>query len=251
MIGLRVVVAIVVGSAMLGCSDEAGPPQIVITTRDFSFESPVEAVGGLVRVTVDNEGTQPHQVELVRARDGASSSDIIAAVQRMDAAALDAMVTYHGGPNEVPPGERRTTITDLEPGRYVILCFVAAPDGQLHVHKGMVGVIDITDPEAPSDWTPPTTELEVELDDYRFAVSGDPTAGTHLVHIRNIGTEPHEFRVMGSGGSSTISPGAETWVELVVEPATYQVFCYVPSPERGALHSQLGMTTILRVAEAP
>jgi hypothetical protein len=121
---------------MLGCSDEAGPPQIVISTRVFSFESPVEAADGLVRVTVDNEGSQPHRVELVRVRDGTSSSDVIAAVQRMDAGALDAMVTYHGGPNEVPPGEHGTVITDLEPGHYVILCFVAAPNGQLHVPGG-------------------------------------------------------------------------------------------------------------------
>jgi uncharacterized cupredoxin-like copper-binding protein len=52
-------------------------------------------------------------------------------------------------------------------------------------------------------------------------------------------------------GSSTISPGVRTWVELVVEPGTYRFTCFVPSPERGALHSQLGMTTTLTVDEPP
>ena len=247
---------VLTGGALIGCTEErADVAQIAITTHDFSFEAPSSAPGGAVRITVDNQGTEPHQVELVRVRRGADQDGVAAAVLRMDPAALNSLVTYHGGPNAVPPGEQRTTITELEPGRYVMLCFVAAPDGLLHVHKGMVGAIEITEPEASgTTWSPPQAPLEVELDDYDFVVAGELTPGTHLIAVENVGSEPHELRITSggpAGGSSTISPGERTWVELVVEPGIYQFTCFVPSSERGALHSQLGMTTTLTVDEPP
>lgn len=227
-------------------------PEIVISASDYSFDAPRSAEGGLVRLTLDNDGAEAHQVELVRVAEGREASEIGAAIRRGDVVALNSMVTYHGGPNEVPPGSRRSVATQLDPGTYVLLCFVASPDGTLHVLRGMIGELEITQPDSPAPARPPTFDASVSLQDYRFEVTGDIGEGRQLVLVKNEGSEPHELRLfsgdIGAGGSSTISPGGETWVELDLESGTQSVFCYVPSEEQsGLLHSDLGMRTSINV----
>lgn len=204
-----------------------------------------------MRVTVDNQGSEAHQVELVRIVDDATPADILAAIQRMDVVALNEMVTYHGGPNEVPVSESRSVVTQLESGHYVLLCFVSSPDGQLHVLKGMIGSMEITEPGAPVSWDPPEAKAVVTLENFRFDVSGELSPGSNLVLVRNEGAEPHEFRVYDDGGpgggSSTISPGTETWVEMMVEPGSYSFVCHVPLSDGSGLHINLGMVSSIRV----
>jgi hypothetical protein len=234
-------------------ADPADPgadlPEILITTHDYYFEAPESAAGGLVRVTVHNEGPDKHQVELVRARDGVDVAEVIDAVQRQAADEMDALVTYHGGPNEVPAGERRTAITTLEPGSYVLLCFVFSK-GQLHVHRGMVETLEITEPGVPATGSPPETDIEVVLDDYTIQVIGDLIPGTNWVAVRNVGSQPHEFRAIGAplpaGGSSTISAGGETWVELIFDEGRYRLECHVPVPG-GVPHFERGMVGTVAV----
>ena len=243
-----VTAALVFGSCARSVSIE-DLPEIVITANDYLFNAPQSAEGGMVRVTLDNQGEEDHQVELVRVVEGYGPEDILAAIGDRDAGALNAMVSYHGGPNEVPPGSRNTVVTELDPGTYVLLCFVASPNGELHVLQGMIGSMEITAPENPQSWEPPAPDFEVSLQDYRFEVTGETDEGMHLVRVRNDGTEPHEFRIVaGGGGSSTISPGTETWVELTLEPGRYSVVCHVPSDQQDdRLHTELGMSTSITV----
>jgi len=227
-------------------------PEIVITASDYSFAAPRSAEGGLVRVTLDNQGAETHQVELVRVVDGHEPDEIETAIRRRDVVALNSMVIYHGGPNEVAPGSRGTVATQLDPGTYVLLCFVASPDGTLHVLRGMIAHIDIAPPESEVPARPPAFDASVSLQDYRFEVTGDIGEGRQLVLVKNEGSEPHELRLSsggrGAGGSSTISPGSETWVELNLESAPHSVFCYVPSEKQnGRLHIDLGMHTSITV----
>jgi hypothetical protein len=42
------------------------------------------------------------------------------------------------GTTFIDPGQRGRLDLDLAPGRYVALCFIAAPNGQAHVALGMV-----------------------------------------------------------------------------------------------------------------
>jgi len=246
-----VTAALVLGSCARSVSIE-DLPEIVITANDYLFNAPQSAEGGMVRVTLDNQGEEAHQVELVRVVEGFGPDDILAAIQDRDASAINAMVSYHGGPNEVPPGSSSTVITELEPGSYVLLCFVAGPNGELHVLQGMIGSMEITAPENPQTWEPPDPDFEVSLQDYRFELTGETDEGMHLVRVRNDGTEPHELRIVGGdragGGSSTISPGIETWVELTLEPGRYSVVCHVPSDQQDdRLHTELGMSTSITV----
>lgn len=90
------------------------------------------------------------------------------------------------------------------------------------------------------------------MQDYRFEVTGDIGEGRQLVLVKNEGSEPHEIRLSsdgrGAGGSSTISPGSETWVELDLESGPHSVFCYVPSEKQsGRQHIDLGMHTSINV----
>jgi len=216
-------VIVFIAALAFGACDDAASfddlPEIVITANDYSFEAPQSVEGGMVRVTLENQGTESHQVELVKVIDGQGPDDILAAIGRMDVEALNAMVIYHGGPNEVPPGSSLTVAGELEPGTYVLLCFVSSPSGTLHVLQGMIGTMEVTDPAEDVSWTRPEPDVVVTLEDYRFEVEGEIDAGRRWVLVKNQGSEPHEFRLLSNGiaaagGASTISPGEETWLDL-------------------------------------
>lgn len=239
----------------LGCTGEISfddLPEIVITARDLEFDAPATAVGGLVRVTLQNSGTLSHQVELVRLNQGVGQSDILGAIAGADVAALNDMVTYHGGPNEVPPGSDRSVATELEPGTYAVLCFVSSDGGTLHVLQGMIATMEITAPSADIEWTPPEPDARVSLRDFEFVLTGDIGEGKQIVLVENHGSQPHEWRLITAGlpggGSSTISPGSDTWVELDMDAGHYAFICYVPSEEHGGRqHIDLGMHSSIEV----
>jgi len=227
-------------------------PEIVITARDLEFDAPASAEGGMVRITLQNEGTTSHQVELVRVVEGAGEEDILDAIRRRDIAALNDMVTYHGGPNEVPPGSNRTVATELEPGTYVLLCFVASDAGTLHVLQGMIATMEITAPVNDIEWIPPEPDATVSLRDFEFELTGEIGSGHQIVLVENHGSQPHEWRLitagMPGGGSSTISPGSATWVEVEADSGRYAFICYVPSEEHsGRQHIDLGMHASIEV----
>jgi plastocyanin len=235
-------------------STQAQPlPEIFITTDDYEFVAPSNAPGGLVRVVAENHGSHAHMIDFLRVRDGFEVDEVLAAVRRVDPA-VHGMVVYHGGPNEVPRGQRRAVVTRLDPGTYVIACWVVT-NNQIHVQLGMTGTIEITEPDAPPPTDggapvapdkrrPPEASIEVVLSDYRIEVSGELKAGTRVAHIRNEGSQPHEFALFrgasAAGGSASLSPGRELWVELVLEPGEYTAECWVPL-ESGLPHIRLGM----------
>jgi len=252
---IRLVHCLVLVLLLFACGAEVSfddLPEIVVTARDLEFDGPDTAEGGMVRVTLRNEGSVSHQLELVRVAEGIGESDILEAIGRRDIAALNNMVTYHGGPNEVPPDSSRTVVTELEPGTYVLLCFVSTDGGTLHVLQGMVATMDVTAPVSEIEWTPPEPDATVSLRDFEFELSGDIGAGRQIVLVENHGSQPHEWRLITAGlpggGSSTISPGRATWVELDSEPGRYAFICYVPSEAHGGRqHIDLGMRASIEV----
>lgn len=254
---------VVIGAA--GCTGSVSTdelPELLVRTQEYYFDAPASAPGGLTRVTVENAGTEPHQLELIRLNDGVEISDLLDLLAAFEPGASsqdrqeasyaynNEIGTYHGGPNEVPPGERRTVVTQLPPGRYAMVCYVNT-DGEMHVMKGMIGAIEIRAPESEPHWMEPDDAVQVTLDDFEIDVAGDLRPGTQVVKVTNAGTQPHELRAFrgleGAGGSSSISPGMSTWVELVLDEGRYTFVCYVPDSDSGRDHSRLGMRTTVTV----
>lgn len=92
-------------------------------------------------------------------------------------------LVFRGGPGFTSPGQVSEATLYLEPGNYVMECYVKTADGVFHWNLGMFADLHVTDevsevPE-PSDPT-----LRVTLTDSVMTIEGTPTRGEHLVAVQ-------------------------------------------------------------------
>jgi len=121
------------------------PPEpksdFTLTESDFAFESSKPVAAGKQTVRVVNNGSQPHEVVVVRLAPGASIKEFIAA-----------LVPDASGP---PPGKLVGGITGIEkgshgffdanftPGHYGLICFFPDAKGRAHFAQGMALEFDV------------------------------------------------------------------------------------------------------------
>ena len=103
---------------------------------DYRFELSGALRAGQQVIEVTNVSRQPHEVAIVRLAPGRTTQEFVAWTNDMKQPAPGRPV---GGTTGLLPGERNWLSLDLEPGNYVLLCFVPDPsDGRSHIEHGMV-----------------------------------------------------------------------------------------------------------------
>jgi uncharacterized cupredoxin-like copper-binding protein len=240
-------------------------PQVTIKTHDFSFEAPAQIEAGLVSITLENAGQEPHHVQLVRINDDVSMEQLQAALQQGPEAALP-LVTLEGGPGVVAPGRSQQVTVNLIPGRYLLLCLVPSPDGVPHLAKGMITPLEVMDKGAQAQVPEPQADGVVNLLDFSFTLPVDIKAGSHVWKVTNAGKQPHELALIklaqgktmqdviafmqapsgpppfeDAGGLQGIDPGESAWVKLDLQAGNYVALCHIPDPASGKAHEELGM----------
>ena len=254
----------------VSASQAARIPQIselTIKAADYSFAAPDQIEAGLVKVTLVNDGQEPHHAQLVRLNDGVTLGQFQAALQEGEAAAFP-LVTLVGGPGLVDPGLHSQVTLDLAPGQYVLLCFVPSHDGMPHLAKGMVKPLEVvaaTD-QAQVAVPQPQADARVKLLDFAFVLPSAIKAGQQVWQVVNEGQQIHELMVVklatgktladvqsflhaptGAppfsqiGGFQAITPGQTGWLNLDLTPGEYVALCHVPDPASGHAHTELGM----------
>ncbi len=247
------------------------PQQVTITATDFGFQLPDTPVhAGLTTLALVNQGSEIHHASLVHLKDGKTMNDFMAALQA--GGPLPAWAVAVGGPNAAPPaGEANATLM-LEPGSYVVACFIPSPDGVPHIAKGMITGMEVQPATGPVGALP-AGDIQLTLLDYSFAFSQPPTAGTHTFTVTNEGKEVHEVVLvqlapgmtaeqvgawieggeqgpppgLPVGGLSGMSPGQVNNFTATLEPGTYGLLCFVPGPD-GAPHFAHGMAVTFTVS---
>jgi hypothetical protein len=115
---------------------------LTITQADFRFVLSQPVTAGSHMIRVNNEGTQPHEVVLVKLVPGVSAKDFAAAAEQ--------------GGSGLPPGQPIGGVVGLErgdhaffrarfePGRYGLVCFFPDPvTGKPHFAQGMTVDFDV------------------------------------------------------------------------------------------------------------
>lgn len=281
--------ALVIAS-LAACSEAAPPsegpppiPEIALRGQDFAFNLPDTIAGGLVRFRFANEGQEDHHAQFIRLNDGVSREQFDSVFQAVLEAVptegevafmrLFEVATVAGGPSVTGPGGAMAFTTELEPGEYVLVCFLPSPDGVPHLAKGMRRWLTVTaaPDEAPE---PPVAVGRVDMADFAFVDMPALGSGEVVIEVTNSGQEPHEmvvlrlegasldevlpmlagpppseggpppgpppFRFMG--GVQAIMPGARAWATLDLPPGDYALVCFIPSPANaGQPHVALGM----------
>lgn len=159
------------------------PDALQLTARNHAFDlSASEIPSGWTTLRLDNVSDAAHFAVFERMPEGRTMEDSLREVvpvfqQAMDLildgnpedgfAALGELpawygeVVFQGGTGIVAPGRTAEVTTFLPPGRYVVECYIKAPDGTFHTSLGMIDEIVVTDD--PNGAGPPRADVAVTL----------------------------------------------------------------------------------------
>lgn len=119
--------------------EESATETVQIELVDHAFDPPsVEVAAGVVTFEVTNSGEENHELAILPGGGDVPLTDDGAP----DEAALEAAGAFEL--EGFGPGQTCNATWELEPGEYTMFCVIEAPDGQLHVAKGMQGTLTVT-----------------------------------------------------------------------------------------------------------
>ncbi|MDQ3809458.1 MAG: hypothetical protein M3336_04130, partial [Chloroflexota bacterium] len=246
---------------------------ISFEATDFTYNLPDSIPGGIVTLAMRNAGREEHQAQLLKLNAGVTLEQFLAALGQGETQAL-ALVSLAGGPGALNPGPGSEEVTlDLQPGNYVVVCFIPSPDGVPHVAKGMLKPLTVTAPPAGAPGAQPTARVTVNLKDFDFETPATLPSGRNPWRVTNSGPQPHEVQVvrLGPGGSANdvlrffsappsgpppyqavggfqaIDANGSGSLTLDLSAGEYAFYCAVPDPGSGRRHLELGMLKQVRV----
>jgi hypothetical protein len=214
-----------------------------VTVFDFAFKAPGQIPSGWTTLRMKNAGKQEHFALLQRLPEGKRIDDYGAEVgavfgevwERYSAGEIDrdgagqalgeqlpewffTEIVPSGGVAITEPGATSESTVYLEPGIYVMECYVKNPGGQFHSMLGMMREITVT--ADTSKASPPDADVELTLSNYQIAASGVLTAGTRTVAVHVVdkpeGMMAHDINLFRLDESTDIDEIVEwmDWMDL-------------------------------------
>src|SRR5437867_7933552 len=193
----------------VGCSrparQGAGPSVVTITATDYAFGMAATIPAGLTTFRLVNQGKALRNDSLVRLGEGKSAADFQAglAAAMKSHAPPPSWMTFPGGPNAVTLGDTGVATQMLEPGSYVLVCWIPSLDGVPHVMKGMMHPLTVT-AGATAATPEPASDVTIKLTEYDFQLSRPLTAGKRVVRVENAGGQAHEIVIADLAPGKTL-----------------------------------------------
>jgi hypothetical protein len=233
------------------------------------FTAPASAKGGLVEVTLENKGKQPHAAQLIRLTGGHTPADAIKTVGG-GSRKVPQWLRGEGGVSAVPPGKSDSATVVLTAGSYVIVDSGGPGSGPpaytaLKVTAGPSG-------ELPS--TPTTiTAATAGKDRFKWQVSGELKRGDNHITFVSKGKDTLHFagafRVTGNPSLAQVSKALQSngkppkfvdqssFTETTIldsgkseigtlglrKPGQYVLFCPLSDRDGGKPHTEEGLLT--------
>lgn len=247
---------------------------VVVRATEFKFDAPASVPAGTLTFRLENHGLEVHHLWIVRLTHGKTSSDFTKMMDawgtgpKMPDWAIDV-----GGPNNVAPGLAADATMTLEPGTYMLLCYVPSADGTPHAMKGMIRPLTVTAKGATKP-REPTADVSITLVDFGFEISPAITAGRHTLRFEDKAPQTHEAilarllpghtlqealawydngqlgptPVVTLGGASGLANGRHMYMTTDFVPGMYVLLCVMPDATDGRAHSDHGMVAQFTVA---
>jgi hypothetical protein len=252
-----------------------GPNVVTITATDYAFGVPDTIPAGLTTFRLANQGKELHHASLVRLGQGKTVADFQAGLEASmkNRTPPPPWMGFAGGPNTVTPGDTGTATQTLEPGSYLLVCWIPTADGVPHVMKGMLHPIVVSASRAPAT-AEPAADVSITLTDYDLQLSQPLTAGKHVVRVENAGAQAHEIAITALspgktlrdfltwdqgggkgppptgrwlGGVSAIDAGGHAQITTTFAPGSYLLLCFWPDATDGKPHIMHGMAKQISV----
>jgi hypothetical protein len=244
------------------------PPDVLVSIRADTVETPDSIGPGWARVRVEEDG-RGHIVVIFRLSEGATDADLAAFLTALDtASATPPQAIALGGPEVGDVGE---VVVELTSGRYVIACVRRGRQGHRHASMGEARLLVVTsEPVTASRESPPTATQELRLVDFAYVGPDRWPAGSHMLRIESGGQQEHQLRLallrsgasiqdwMSAAGSGKIArtvagvarmgPGAVAYLPIELAAGTYVAYCLITDPTSGREHVTMGMVRAIQVA---
>lgn len=194
---------------LAACGDDDGGEEgevARVVGTEYAFDMPDEVEGGVLTMDFVTEGQEPHEFALGRFQPGKTLDDLVEVLDRGQEP--PSWVEDISGVPAMTPGEQISITRELQPGTYVFVCFIPAPNGEPHFDLGMrrqftvAGDTGESLPEADGVITAGEDGFEVPPID----------SGEQTLELRNDASKPREFELL------TFKPGkgpgdAQRWFE--------------------------------------
>jgi len=240
----------------------------------YAFNMPKEIDGGTVKLTLDNTDSQPHEIGMVRVKDGTTQDQVESQLlDSGDGAPIPDFVIDAGGVGFAGAGKKVTATQKLVPGTYVYFC-TFGDDAAVHYKHGMLGTVTVKGTKGEggigsSDEA--ITAKETTKDKYGFDVTS-LKAGTHKLLFKNDGpNQVHHAQLFPiakgktfadvqaffssdsnsnaappvdfdkGSGTTVLGPGQSQVVDLTLQKGNYVVLCFLNDRAGGPPHFTKGM----------
>ena len=245
-----------------GTEDQSSATALSIITGDKGIQAPASVEAGLVEITLENDGKDNHEAQLIRLEGGHTAEEALSVLTGQSSKIPDWFVGG-GGVGTARPGESRTATQVLEPGSWAIV--------DLGAEKPQSTALEVTG--EPGDAELPEAEATITASEYTFEASGlQPGANTIL--FENAGQELHHVIAnpvkpdatvaqitrffeteeksadpftKGEAGdieTAVLDDGGSQLVDLDLESGKYALMCFIPDRDGGPPHAAKGMITI-------
>ena len=201
--------------------------RVVTNTMDFIAKDTLSA--GWNKFIYENKSTEPHFILLDKYPEGKSIEDthkdivppfdegMALIMEGKNDEAMEAFgklpewfaeIVFLGGTGLVSPGNTAISHIKMEPGYYIMECYVKMPDGKFHTSMGMTKELFVLADD--NGTVPPEANIEVKLsstEGIRF--EGDFAKGTNIFQVEYEDQIVHENFVGHDISLVMISEGAD------------------------------------------
>lgn len=186
--------------------------KVTVVTQLMDFQAPDEIPSGWTTFEYVNNSEEAHFFVLEKLPEGKtiedSKRDIIPVFQegmdlintgKMDEglAAFGKLpewfseIIFLGGPGLVSPKTKAETTLNLEPGYYVMECYVKMPNGMFHSAMGMVAALQVTNEK--SNLVPPVSTIKMDISSEKgFEFNKEFSKGLHIIEVNFADQIAHE-----------------------------------------------------------
>lgn len=260
-------------------------PEFTIEVSDDTVSVPEVVPGGIVRVTVQNNGSIPMDIALARVLEGSTPEEVIALAQGGGEAIIPLLTkaSFLGSFNPVYPGAERWNYIDLRTGVFVV-------DATEHVEGAPMADVPHLNATFTANeivgTTEPVTDVTVDMADFAYAMPDEIPTGPQLWEYTNSGEQwhmmfvvslaegatvedvmaflgdptmappgPPPFEFAPDAGTPPIGVGERVWLESNLAPGEYLVGCPIPdvaaifAGEMPLSHIEHGMVKMIQVVE--
>lgn len=195
---------------LMACTSKQQPEEkagvVEVTALEFRFEAPDSVKSGWNTFQMKNEGAQEHfmyvykipsEITLAEYEEGVpqafeevwqkyvageiNQQETVEMLGENIAPWFFTEVVPSGGVALTEPGETAQSTVNLDPGKYIMECYVKMPDGTWHTTMGMYKMFHVT--EDSTGLEAPSANYEMTLSNYDISTTGELKQGANTIAV--------------------------------------------------------------------